>query len=115
MAAPHKLVLLRHGESDHTRANLFCGFGNDSDLSELGVQEATRAGQRMAEAGLTFDMAFTSVLKRAIKTLYLVQEELDCHWIPVVKTWRLNERHYGDLQGLSKTETAQKYGEEQVK
>ena len=69
----------------------------------------------MFEAGLKFDMAFTSVLKRAIKTLYLVQEELDCHWLPVVKTWRLNERHYGDLQGLSKTDTAQKYGEKQVK
>ena len=71
--------------------------------------------QRMFDAGLEFDVAFTSVLKRAIKTLYLVQEALDCHWLPVKRTWRLNERHYGDLQGLSKTETAKKYGEKQVK
>ncbi|GFR98489.1 2,3-bisphosphoglycerate-dependent phosphoglycerate mutase [Elysia marginata] len=115
MEACHKLVLLRHGESNYTRDNLFCGFGNDADLSDLGEKEAAVAGQRMLEAGLSFDIAFTSVLKRAVKTLYLVQEELDCHWLPVVKTWRLNERHYGALQGLSKTETAKKYGEQQVK
>lgn len=115
MEVYNKLVLLRHGESNFTQLNLFCGFGNDADLSELGQKEATAAGKRLLQAGLEFDVAFTSVLKRAIKTLYLVQEELDCHWLPVVKTWRLNERHYGALQGLSKSELAKKYGETQVK
>lgn len=115
MEVRHKLVLLRHGESTFTRGNLFCGFGNDVDLSTLGHKEASGAGQRILQAGFEFDIAFTSVLKRAVKTLYLVQEELDCHWLPVVKTWRLNERHYGALQGLSKKETAKTYGENQVK
>ncbi|GFO36869.1 2,3-bisphosphoglycerate-dependent phosphoglycerate mutase [Plakobranchus ocellatus] len=115
MEARYTLVLLRHGESHYTQKNLFCGFGNDADLSDIGVREAALAGQRILKAGLEFDLAFTSVLKRAVKTLFLVQETLDCHWLPVVRTWRLNERHYGDLQGLSKTETAKKYGEAQVK
>lgn len=108
-----QLVLLRHGESDWNKQNRFTGW-TDVDLSENGIAEATLAGQRMKEAGLTFDVAFTSVLKRAIRTLWLATEQMDLLWIPVYKTWRLNERHYGALQGLNKAETAAEYGDDQV-
>ncbi len=108
-----KVVLLRHGESIWNRDNRFTGW-TDVDLSEKGIQEARRAGKILREEGFTFDLAFTSVLKRAIRTLWIVQDELDLMWIPVKKTWRLNERHYGALQGLNKSEMAVKYGEEQV-
>ncbi len=135
----YKIVLVRHGESEWNLENKFCGW-HDADLSPKGVQEAVQAGKvwfhliifhalcwferscffvcffwDLKQANLTFDVAYTSVLKRAIKTLYYVQEELDLHWIPVHKTWRLNERMYGGLQGLNKSETAAKYGEQQVK
>ncbi|MGK9475507.1 2,3-diphosphoglycerate-dependent phosphoglycerate mutase [Melioribacter sp. OK-6-Me] len=110
----HKVVLLRHGESEWNKLNLFTGW-TDVDLSEKGIEEAHQAGKIMKEEGYTFDIAFTSVLKRAIKTLYIALEEMDLMWIPVIKSWRLNERHYGALQGLNKAETAAKYGEEQVK
>jgi len=109
----HKVVLIRHGESEWNKANLFTGW-TDVDLSERGVVEAHQAGKRLAEEGYTFDVAFTSVLKRAIRTLWIVLDELDLMWIPVYRSWRLNERHYGALQGLNKAETAAKYGEEQV-
>jgi len=112
--AAYKIVMVRHGESEWNQKNLFCGWF-DADLSETGKGEAKNAGVMLKEKGFEFDCAFTSVLKRAIKTLYLIQEELDCHWIPVTRHWRLNERHYGALQGLNKAETAQKYGEDQVK
>jgi 2,3-bisphosphoglycerate-dependent phosphoglycerate mutase len=108
-----KLVLVRHGESIWNRENLFTGW-TDVDLSEKGVQEAKDAGKILKEEGYTFDVAYTSVLKRAIKTLWIIMDTLDLHWIPVHKSWRLNERHYGALQGLNKSETAQKYGEDQV-
>ncbi len=108
-----KLVLLRHGESEWNQQNRFTGW-TDVDLTEKGVQEAHDAGQRLKEQDFTFDMAFTSVLKRAVKTLWIVQEELNLYWIPVHTSWRLNERHYGALQGLNKAETAGKYGEQQV-
>ena len=108
-----QLVLLRHGESDWNKQNRFTGW-TDVDLSEKGVQEAIQAGQRMKEAGLTFDVAFTSVLTRAIRTLHLALGEMGLLWIPEYKSWRLNERHYGALQGLNKAETAQEYGDEQV-
>ena len=108
-----KLVLLRHGESVWNKENKFTGW-TDVDLSEKGVQEAREAGKVLKEQGFTFDVAFTSVLKRAIRTLNIVLEELDLQWIPVWKHWRLNERHYGALQGLNKAETAKKEGEEQV-
>jgi 2,3-bisphosphoglycerate-dependent phosphoglycerate mutase len=108
-----ELVLLRHGESEWNYENRFTGW-TDVDLTEKGVQEAHTAGKRLKEQGLSFDLAFTSVLKRAIKTLWIVQEELDLYWIPVHLSWRLNERHYGALQGLNKAETAAQYGEEQV-
>ena len=108
-----KLVLVRHGESQWNKENRFTGW-TDVDLSDKGVQEAKHAGKVLKEEGLTFDIAFTSVLKRAIKTLWYVIDELDLQWIPVQKSWRLNERHYGALQGLNKTETAIKYGEDQV-
>jgi 2,3-bisphosphoglycerate-dependent phosphoglycerate mutase len=107
------LVLLRHGESDWNRENRFTGW-TDVDLSEKGIAEAHQAAKLLGEAGFTFDIAFTSVLKRAIRTLWIVQDGLDLMWIPVEKTWRLNERHYGALQGLNKAETAEKFGEEQV-
>jgi len=107
------LVLLRHGESDWNRENRFTGW-TDVDLSEKGIAEAHQAAKLLGEAGFTFDIAFTSVLKRAIRTLWIVQDGLDLMWIPVEKTWRLNERHYGALQGLNKAETAAKFGEEQV-
>ncbi|KAF6032527.1 hypothetical protein EB796_009128 [Bugula neritina] len=112
--ACYKIVLVRHGESEWNKANKFTGW-YDADLSELGVQEAKKAGQLLKENQLKFDVAYTSVLKRAIKTLYLVQEELDLHWIPVHRHWRLNERMYGGLQGLNKAETAAAHGEDQVK
>ncbi len=107
------LVLLRHGESDWNRENRFTGW-TDVDLSEKGVTEGISAGQEMKKAGYTFDLAYTSVLKRAIKTLNLALEQMDLLWIPVYKTWRLNERHYGALQGLNKAETAEKHGIEQT-
>ncbi|MGE5861550.1 MAG: 2,3-diphosphoglycerate-dependent phosphoglycerate mutase [Ignavibacteria bacterium] len=110
----YKLVLLRHGESTWNKENRFTGW-TDVDLSEKGIQEAISAGKRLKKDGYTFDIAYTSVLKRAIRTLWITLDELDLMWIPVEKSWRLNERHYGALQGLNKSETAQKYGEEQVK
>jgi len=109
----YKIVLLRHGESDWNRENRFTGW-TDVDLSEKGIEEAKNAGQLLKQGGYSFDIAYTSVLKRAIKTLYMVQEELDAHWLPVVRTWRLNERHYGALQGLNKAETAKEFGDDQV-
>ncbi len=109
----YKIVLLRHGESDWNKENRFTGW-TDVDLSEKGVAEAEAGGLLMKEAGFEFDLAYTSVLKRAIRTLNLALEQMDLLWIPVVKTWRLNERHYGALQGLNKAETAKKYGDEQV-
>ncbi|XP_076466369.1 2,3-bisphosphoglycerate-dependent phosphoglycerate mutase-like [Babylonia areolata] len=113
--AAHTLILIRHGESEWNSKNLFCGW-HDADLSEGGVHEASHAATLMKQKGYAnFDVAFTSVLKRAIKTLYLVQEGCDRHWVPVYRHWRLNERHYGGLQGLNKAETAAKHGEEQVK
>lgn len=108
------MILLRHGESEWNRSNRFTGW-TDVDLSEKGIQEARQAGQRLKKAGYSLDFAFTSLLKRAIKTLHFVLEEMDQLWIPVEKSWRLNERHYGALQGLNKAETAQKFGEEQVR
>lgn len=108
-----KLVLIRHGESNWNKENRFTGW-TDVDLSDKGVQEAKQAGLVLKDKGFIFDIAFTSVLKRAIKTLWNVLDELDLQWIPVQKSWRLNERHYGALQGLNKAETAAKYGEEQV-
>ena len=109
----YKIVLLRHGESQWNKENRFTGW-TDVDLSEKGIEEAKKAGKLMKEAGFEFDIAYTSVLKRAIKTLWLALEEMDLMWIPVFNTWRLNERHYGALQGLNKAETAQKFGDEQV-
>jgi 2,3-bisphosphoglycerate-dependent phosphoglycerate mutase len=108
-----KLVLLRHGESDWNRENRFTGW-TDVDLSARGVEEARAAGRLLRAEGYGFDLAFTSVLKRAIRTLHLALEELDLLWIPVHKSWRLNERHYGSLQGLNKAEMAAKFGEAQV-
>jgi 2,3-bisphosphoglycerate-dependent phosphoglycerate mutase len=108
------VVLLRHGESVWNKENRFTGW-KDVDLSDQGVREAAEAGRLMKDAGLVFDVAFTSVLKRAIKTLYRALDEMDRLWIPVTKHWRLNERHYGALQGLNKAETAAKHGEAQVK
>ena len=108
-----KLVLLRHGESDWNKQNRFTGW-KDVDLSEKGVGEAQKAGQVLKEQGFTFDVAFTSLLKRAIRTLWLTLDEMDLMWIPVHRSWRLNERHYGALQGLNKAETALKYGDDQV-
>ncbi|HKC85509.1 MAG TPA: 2,3-bisphosphoglycerate-dependent phosphoglycerate mutase, partial [Blastocatellia bacterium] len=107
------LVLLRHGESDWNRENRFTGW-TDVDLSAKGVQEALSAGDEMKKAGYTFDVAYTSALKRAIKTLNLALERMDLLWIPVYKSWRLNERHYGALQGLDKAETAARHGIEQT-
>ena len=110
----YKVVLLRHGESTWNRLNLFTGW-TDVDLSEKGLEEAKQAGIVLKQNGYIFDIGFTSVLKRAIKTLNLTLEGLDLLWIPVIKSWRLNERHYGGLQGLDKTQTAEKYGIDQVK
>jgi len=110
----HKLVLVRHGESTWNKENRFTGW-TDVDLSEKGVAEAREAGRILKREGFIFDLAFTSVLKRAIHTLNIILEEMDLEWIPVIKDWRLNERHYGALQGLNKAEMAAKYGEAQVK
>jgi 2,3-bisphosphoglycerate-dependent phosphoglycerate mutase len=109
----YRLILLRHGESTWNRENRFTGW-TDVGLSEHGEAEAREAGRLMQEEGFGFDLAFTSVLKRAIKTLWLALEEMDLMWIPVRHSWRLNERHYGALQGLNKAETAAQYGEAQV-
>jgi len=109
----HTLVLLRHGESAWNLENRFTGW-IDVDLSTRGVEEAGNAARLLADAGLTFDVAFTSVLKRAIRTLWIVLDRMDLMWIPVHRSWRLNERHYGALQGLNKAEMAQQYGDEQV-
>jgi 2,3-bisphosphoglycerate-dependent phosphoglycerate mutase len=109
-----RLVLLRHGESTWNKDNRFTGW-TDVDLSEKGKDEAREAGRLLAAEKYEFDVAYTSVLKRAIRTLWLTLDELDMMWIPVHNSWRLNERHYGDLQGLNKSETAERYGEEQVK
>ena len=110
----HKVVLIRHGESVWNKENRFTGW-SDVDLSEKGNEEALKAGEQLKKDGFTFDLAYTSVLKRAIKTLWNVLNTMDLSWVTVVKNWRLNERHYGALQGLNKAETAAKYGEEQVK
>ncbi len=109
----HKLVLIRHGQSEWNLENRFTGW-TDVDLTEQGRQEAVDGARLLREGGFTFDVAHTSVLKRAIRTLWLVQDEMDLMWVPVFNTWRLNERHYGALQGLNKAETAAKYGDEQV-
>jgi 2,3-bisphosphoglycerate-dependent phosphoglycerate mutase len=108
------LVLLRHGESTWNKENRFTGW-TDVDLSERGQQEAREAGRLLREGGYAFDLAYTSVLKRAIRTLWIALDELDQMWLPVIGSWRLNERHYGALQGLNKAETAAKHGEAQVK
>ena len=110
----NKLVLLRHGQSEWNRENRFTGW-TDVDLSASGVQEAHAAGCLLKEAGFVFDIAFTSVLKRAIRTLWIVLDKMDLMWIPVHGSWRLNERHYGALQGLNKAETAGQFGDKQVK
>jgi len=109
----HKVVLLRHGESTWNKENRFTGW-TDVDLSEKGLQEAHKAGQTLKKEGYSFDVAYTSVLKRAIRTLWITLDQMDLMWIPVMRNWRLNERHYGALQGLNKSEMAQKFGEEQV-
>jgi 2,3-bisphosphoglycerate-dependent phosphoglycerate mutase len=108
-----KLVLIRHGESQWNLENRFTGW-TDVDLTDTGRQQARHAGQLLKANGYTFDQGFTSVLRRAIKTLDYVLDEMDCLWIPIQKSWRLNERFYGALQGLNKAETAEKYGAEQV-
>ena len=108
-----KLILCRHGQSDWNLKNLFTGW-TDVDLTKQGIQEAIDAGQLLTELGFDFDIAYTSVLKRAIRTLWYMLDEMDLMWIPVIRDWRLNERHYGALQGLNKAETAAKYGDEQV-
>ncbi|OQA57959.1 MAG: 2,3-bisphosphoglycerate-dependent phosphoglycerate mutase [Candidatus Omnitrophica bacterium ADurb.Bin277] len=110
----YKLVLIRHGESTWNKENRFTGW-TDVDLSEKGLGEAKEGGALLKKEGYTFDIAYTSVLKRAIRTLWNVLDRMDLMWIPVVRDWRLNERHYGALQGLNKSETAAKYGEAQVK
>lgn len=109
----HKIALLRHGESVWNKENRFTGW-TDVDLSDKGLSEAKKAGQALKKEGFRFDLAFTSVLKRAIRTLWITLDEMDLMWIPVYNSWRLNERHYGALQGLNKAETAAKYGEDQV-
>ncbi len=109
----NRLVLLRHGESTWNRENRFTGW-TDVDLTEKGIEEARQAGRELKAAGFRFDLAFTSLQKRAIRTLWLVLEEMDLMWIPVHRSWRLNERHYGALQGLNKAETAAKFGDDQV-
>ena len=109
-----KIVLQRHGESVWNKENRFTGW-TDVDLSEKGLQEARKAGETLKKEGFVFDVAYTSVLKRAIRTLWFTLDIMDLMWIPVVNSWRLNERHYGALQGLNKSETASKFGEEQVK
>lgn len=109
-----RLVLVRHGESQWNKENRFTGW-TDVGLSEKGIEEARNAGKVLKENGFRFNIAYTSYLQRAIKTLWLILEEMDLMWIPEYKTWRLNEKHYGNLQGLNKSETAEKYGEDQVK
>ena len=109
-----KLVLLRHGESEWNKLNLFTGW-TDVELSDRGREEARQAGLTLKREGYDFDICYTSYLKRAIHTLHIALDEMDRAWLPVVKSWKLNERHYGALQGLNKAETAEKYGEEQVK
>lgn len=108
-----QIVLLRHGESEWNLSNRFSGW-TDVDLTDTGREEAARSAQLLAEEGFTFDVAYTSVLKRAIRTLWIVLDGMDLMWIPVVRDWRLNERHYGALQGLNKAETAERHGDEQV-
>lgn len=110
----NRLVVVRHGESLWNQENRFTGWV-DIDLSEKGILEARKAGKLIREEGFLFDVAYTSVLKRAVRTLWLSMEEMNAMWLPVRTSWRLNERHYGALQGLNKTETAKKYGEDQVK
>ena len=114
METKYKLVMLRHGQSTWNLENRFTGW-TDVGLTEQGCAEAHSAGQLLREGGYTFDVAYTSVLKRAVKTLWIVMEEMDLEWLPVVNAWQLNERHYGALQGLNKAEMASKYGEAQVK
>jgi 2,3-bisphosphoglycerate-dependent phosphoglycerate mutase len=109
----YKIVLIRHGESTWNLENRFTGW-TDVDLTPLGVEQAINAGKLLKEQGWEFDVAYTSVLKRAIRTLWLALDAMDRHWLPVVKSWRLNERHYGALQGLNKIDMAQKFGEAQV-
>lgn len=109
----YKLVLLRHGESEWNKSNRFTGW-TDVDLTEQGIEEARSAGRLLKAEGYDFDFAYSSVLKRAIRTLWLVLDEMDLLWLPVERSWRLNERHYGALQGLNKAETAARYGDEQV-
>jgi 2,3-bisphosphoglycerate-dependent phosphoglycerate mutase len=109
----HKLVLVRHGQSEWNLENRFTGW-TDVDLTAQGVREAVDGAKLLRDGGFTFDLAHTSLLKRAIRTLWLIQEEMDLMWLPVFKTWRLNERHYGALQGLNKAETSARYGDEQV-
>mgnify|MGYP001366498521 CR=1 FL=1 len=109
----YKVVLLRHGESQWNKENRFTGW-TDVDLTEKGEDEARSAGRLMRASGFDFDVAYTSVLTRAVRTLWLALEQMDRVWIPIINSWRLNERHYGALQGLNKAETAQKYGDEQV-
>ena len=110
----HRMILLRHGESIWNKDNLFTGW-TDVDLSEKGREEALEAGRTLKREGYVFDVAYTSLLKRAIRTLWIALDEMDLMWIPVVRDWRLNERHYGALQGLNKAQTADQYGNEQVK
>jgi len=109
----YKVVLLRHGESEWNKANRFTGW-TDVDLSEKGLHEAESSGKLLKSDGYTFDVAYTSVLKRAIRTLWMTLDQMDLMWIPIHRSWRLNERHYGALQGLNKAETAEKYGDDQV-
>lgn len=110
----HRLVMVRHGESTWNQENRFCGWF-DAELSEKGAEEAKRGAQAIKDAKMEFDICYTSVLKRAIRTLWTILDGTDQMWLPVVRTWRLNERHYGGLTGLNKAETAAKHGEEQVK
>jgi 2,3-bisphosphoglycerate-dependent phosphoglycerate mutase len=114
MDSSYKLVLIRHGQSTWNLENRFTGW-TDVDLTELGISEARSGGKLLKEGGYEFDIAYTSVLKRAIKTLNIIQEEMGLEWIPVIRAWQLNERHYGSLQGLNKAEMAEKFGEAQVK
>lgn len=109
-----KLAIVRHGQSEFNESNIFTGW-EDPDLTELGIKQAQEAGKRLQKANLEFDIGFTSVLTRAVKTLYYILEETSQLWLPVRKSWRLNERHYGALQRLNKAKTAEKYGEEQVR
>ena len=106
----YKIVLMRHGQSEWNRDNRFTGWA-DVDLTEKGIAEARHAGRLLHQAGFTFDITYTSVLKRAIRTLWCALDEMDLMWLPTVHSWRLNERHYGALQGLNKNETAARYGE----